>query len=59
MTAATARIRAGELEKVVLAHDLEATDGRPVDERFLLDQLAAAYPDCWTFAVEGLVGRQP
>ena len=31
----------------------------PVDERFLLRHLAAGYPDCWTFAVEGLVGRQP
>jgi len=56
---ATARIRAGLLEKVVLAHDLEATTARPIDERFLLAQLAAGYPDCWTFAVEGLVGASP
>ena len=56
---ATARIRAGELEKVVLAHDLEATTARPIDERFLLAKLAAGYPDCWTFAVEGLVGASP
>ncbi len=59
VSAATARIRAGELQKVVLAHDLEATTSRPVDERFLLRRLAAAYPDCWTFAVEGLVGASP
>ncbi len=59
VNAATARIRAGELQKVVLAHDLEATTSRPVDERFLLHHLAAAYPDCWTFAVEGLVGASP
>jgi len=56
---ATARIRAGELEKVVLAHDLEATTARPIDERFLLAKLAAGYPGCWTFAVEGLVGASP
>ena len=56
---ATARIRAGELQKVVLAHDLEATTARPVDERFLLRHLARTYPDCWTFAVEGLVGASP
>ena len=31
----------------------------PVDERFLLRHLAAGYPDCWTFAVEGLVGASP
>jgi len=59
VTAAAARIRAGELQKVVLAHDLEATTARPVDERFLLGQLAQTYPDCWTFAVEGLVGASP
>ena len=59
VTAATARIRSGELHKVVLAHDLEATTAADVDERFLLDQLARAYPDCWTFAVDGLVGASP
>jgi menaquinone-specific isochorismate synthase len=59
VTAAAARIRAGELQKVVLAHDLEATTARPVDERFMLGQLAGAYPDCWTFAVEGLLGASP
>jgi menaquinone-specific isochorismate synthase len=59
VAAAAARIRTGELQKVVLAHDLEATTARPVDERFLLNHLAAAYPDCWTFAVEGLVGASP
>ena len=57
--AATTRIRAGELDKVVLAHDLEASTVLPVDERFLLRHLAAGYPDCWTFAVEGLVGASP
>ena len=59
VTTAAARIRAGELQKVVLAHDLEATTARPVDERFLLSQLSGAYPDCWTFAVEGLLGASP
>lgn len=59
VTTATSRIRAGELDKVVLAHDLEATTARPVDERFILAQLAHAYPDCWTFAVEGLIGASP
>ena len=59
VAAAAARIRAGELQKVVLAHDLEATTTREVDERFLLNHLSAAYPDCWTFAVDGLVGASP
>jgi len=59
VSAATARIRDGELQKVVLAHDLQATTARPVDERFLLSRLAESYPDCWTFAVDGLVGASP
>ena len=59
VAAAAARIRTGELQKVVLAHDLEATTARAVDERFLLSHLSAAYPDCWTFAVDGLVGASP
>ena len=59
VAAATERIRRGELEKVVLAHDLVATAERPVDERLLLRRLAAAYPGCWTFDVEGLVGASP
>ncbi len=59
VAAATALIRAGELDKVVLAHDLLATTQRPVDHRFLLQRLAAAYPSCWTFAVDGLIGSSP
>lgn len=59
VAAATARIRAGDLDKVVLAHDLEATTEHPVDERFLLGQLARSYPSCWTFAVDGLLGASP
>ncbi len=59
VTAATERIRRGELDKVVLAHDLVATAAQPIDERLLLRRLAAGYPDCWTFDVEGLVGASP
>lgn len=59
VVAATRRIRAGELQKVVLSHDLTASTEYPVDERFLLDALAARYPSCWTYAVAGLVGASP
>ncbi|WP_029136209.1 isochorismate synthase [Nakamurella lactea] len=59
VAAATARIRAGELRKVVLSHDLTATTERDVDERFLLDALAARYPSCWTYAIDGLIGATP
>ncbi len=56
---AVRRIRAGELRKVVLAHDLQACTEDPVDQRHVLRRLAAVYPTCWTFAVDGLVGASP
>ncbi len=56
---AVARIQAGGLRKVVLAHDLIARTQYPIDERHLLARLAAAYPTCWTFAVDGLIGASP
>ena len=49
----------GDLDKIVLAHDLLATTSEPLDSRFLLRNLAARYPSCWTFAVDGLVGATP
>ena len=54
-----ARIRDGALDKVVLARDLVATTERDLDERWLLRRLAQAYPSCWSFAVDGLVGATP
>ncbi|HET8642312.1 MAG TPA: isochorismate synthase [Pseudonocardiaceae bacterium] len=53
------RLRSGELAKVVLAHDLLARAQRPLDPRFVLRGLAARYPNCWAFAVDGLVGATP
>ncbi len=49
----------GELDKIVLAHDLLASTSEPLDARFLLRNLAARYPTCWTFAVDGLIGATP
>jgi menaquinone-specific isochorismate synthase len=66
VAAATARIRedaarngVDRLQKVVLAHDLEATTENVLDERHLLRQLSRAYPSCWTYSVDGLVGASP
>jgi menaquinone-specific isochorismate synthase len=59
VAAAVARIRAGDLSKVVLARDLYATADGPIDTRVLLARLAARYPDCWTFSCAGLVGATP
>ncbi len=56
---AVARIDAGELDKVVLARDLLVTADHRLDPRRLLLRLAARFPDCWTFAVDGLLGATP
>jgi menaquinone-specific isochorismate synthase len=53
------RIGAGELAKVVLARDLLVSADAPLDPRLLLQRLAARFPDCWTFAVDGLLGATP
>jgi menaquinone-specific isochorismate synthase len=59
VTDAVARIASGELEKVVLARAVRATAQRAVDVRALLAPLAAEYPTCWAFHVDGLVGATP
>jgi menaquinone-specific isochorismate synthase len=59
VAAAIARIGQGDVEKVVLARDLEAIAARPVDPRWPLSRLADRYPGCWTFSVDGLVGATP
>jgi menaquinone-specific isochorismate synthase len=56
---AVRRIREGELEKVVLAHDLVAELSGPLDVRGPLAQLAARYPTCWTYHLDGLLGATP
>lgn len=56
---AIGRIQAGQLEKVVLARDVVATASAPVDVRRPLRRLAASYPMCWTFHVDGLFGATP
>ena len=56
---AVAAIRAGGLRKVVLARDLFATAAEPIDARAVLGRLAGRYPDCFTFACDGLVGATP
>ncbi|WP_228479330.1 isochorismate synthase [Microbacterium atlanticum] len=52
-------IRAGELEKVVLARDLVGTIPVGADLRRLVRALSDDYPDTWTFAVDGLIGASP
>ena len=56
---AVRRIAAGEVAKVVLALDLEASLEQPLDVRWPLRRLAAGYPGCRTFVVDGLLGATP
>ncbi len=56
---AVRRIEAGDLAKVVLARDLLVAADVRLDPRRLLGRLAARFPDCWTFAVDGLLGATP
>ncbi|MEQ1735006.1 MAG: isochorismate synthase [Rhodoglobus sp.] len=53
------RIRSGSVSKVVVARDLVGSVGRGTDRRGPLARLAAAYPDTFTFAMEGLIGSSP
>ncbi|MGQ0577177.1 MAG: isochorismate synthase [Pseudonocardia sp.] len=56
---AVRRMRAGELKKAALAHDVFAQGDIPLDARFLLAGLARRYPTCWCYSVDGLVGATP
>ncbi|MGZ4142777.1 MAG: isochorismate synthase [Actinomycetota bacterium] len=59
VAAARARIRAGELEKVVLARLLIAQSDHEFDRRALLARLRANEPDAYTFAAGGFIGASP
>lgn len=52
-------IASGEVSKVVVARDLAGTVPAGADLRRLARTLATGYPDCWTFAVDGLIGASP
>ncbi len=56
---AAGRIRRGDLEKVVLARDLHAHLPVESDVRRALVELALGYPQCWTYAVDGMIGSSP
>ena len=59
VTSGVEAIRAGEVEKVVLARDLAGTVPAGADLRRLVRALTSAYPDTWGFAVDGLIGASP
>lgn len=48
-----------DVSKVVLARDLVGRLPVESDLRRAITELALGYPDCWTYAVDGLVGSSP
>ena len=56
---ATARIRHGDAQKVVLARAVEITTDRPLAPSAVLDQLRRSYPASHLFSVEGFLGATP
>ena len=59
VASAVEAIRAGRVSKVVLARDLVCHLPPEADLRTVTSALRAGYPDCFTFAVDGLVGASP
>jgi menaquinone-specific isochorismate synthase len=53
------RINRGDLSKAVLARDLIGRLPAGADLRLITAELSLGYPDCWTFAVDGLIGSSP
>jgi menaquinone-specific isochorismate synthase len=56
---AVASIRAGAIDKVVLARALDVTAPAVLDPRAVAARLAARFPSCFTFVCDGLVGASP
>jgi menaquinone-specific isochorismate synthase len=56
---AVRRIRAGQLEKVVLARAVDVHADTPFDRRAVLDHLRRAQPGCRVYADGGFVGASP
>lgn len=53
------RIVAGDLAKVVLARRVEVEAAQDIDQSGLAHRLSQAYPGCFTFCFEDLVGASP
>jgi menaquinone-specific isochorismate synthase len=56
---AVARLRAGDLDKVVLARALDVEAAAPIDARLVAARLSARFPSCFTYVCDGLVGASP
>jgi menaquinone-specific isochorismate synthase len=56
---AVVALRAGELEKVVLARAVDVEAAQPLDSRAIAARLAERFPSCFTYICDGLVGASP
>ncbi len=56
---ATTRIRAGELDKVVLARSIDVLADADFHPGPILSHLRRTFPTSWLFSVEGFVGASP
>jgi menaquinone-specific isochorismate synthase len=59
VASAVATMRAGDLEKVVLARAIDVTADADVDPRVVAARLAQRFPSCFTYVCDGLVGASP
>lgn len=59
VAAATARIGAGQLDKVVLAREVRVTADAPFDLAAVLRGLALGFPGCFRWSIDGFVGASP
>ena len=56
---AVADMRAGDLQKVVLAREILVEADRPFDVVEILRRLRSAYPSAYLFSVDGFIGASP
>jgi menaquinone-specific isochorismate synthase len=56
---AVSLIRRGDLDKVVLARDLNGELPEKFDLRPTLDRLNRRFPSCWVYSVDGMFGASP
>ena len=42
-----------------MARDLNVETENPIDIRYILENLATTFSDCWTYYIDGLIGATP
>ena len=59
VNASVSQIKAGKLEKVVLARDVIAHADKEINPAALIQSLETEYPSTWLFLVDNLIGATP